>query len=71
MEHPDQADYFLRRAEEERAAADSAADERAAQTHLSLAARYEAMAKGGPVHELIGDGPQETTILPKQFRILP
>jgi hypothetical protein len=71
MQKPAPTDYFQRRAEEERAAADSAADKRAAESHLSLAARYDAKAKGSPVRELKVDDTDEGGILPKEFRILP
>jgi hypothetical protein len=63
--------YFERRAEEERLAAMNATDERAAQTHRALAARYYAKAKGGPVHEADGDEAQDTGTLSREFRILP
>ena len=49
MLNPDSKDYFRKRAEEERTAADQAADERAAQPHRELAERYEKKAAtGGP-----------------------
>lgn len=70
MQDAEQADYFHRRAEEERVAAENAADERAAQSHRSLAARYDAKANGGPVHE-VEEGPDEERVLPPDFRILP
>jgi hypothetical protein len=71
MQRLEQADYFLRRAEEERAAAANASDERAARSHRSLAARYDAKAKGGPVRELKPNDPDSGSSLPKEFRILP
>jgi len=71
MQQPSPTDYFQRRAEEERAAAANAADERAAQSHRSLAARYDAKAKGSPVRELKIEGTDDGSILPKEFRILP
>ena len=71
MQDAEQNDYFSRRAEEERAAADNASDERAAQSHRSLAARYDAKARGSPVHELKDDGDEEEGTLPKDCRILP
>jgi len=71
MQKPAPKDYFQRRAEEERVAADNAGDERAAQSHRSLAARYDARAKGSPVRELKVDENDEAGILPKEFRILP
>jgi hypothetical protein len=71
MQAPEQTDYFERRAEEERTAADNAADERAAQSHRSLAARYDAKAKGSPVRELKLDEADNGNSLPKEFHILP
>lgn len=71
MQDAEQTDYFSRRAEEERAAADNASDERAAQSHRSLAARYDAKAKGSPVRELKNHDDQERGTLPKDFSILP
>ena len=71
MSHRSADDYFERRAEEERLAAANAADERAAQTHRALAARYDAKVNGGPVREVqLGDAPNESG-MPKDFRILP
>ena len=71
MQDADQVDYFERRAEEERAAAANASDERAAQSHRALAARYEAKSKGGPVHEVGVDADDDGNVLPKEFRSLP
>ena len=71
MQEPEQTDYFERRAEEERTAADNAADERAARSHRSLAARYDAKAKGSPVRELKLGEADEGNSLPREFRILP
>ena len=62
--------YFLRRAAEERAAAEQALDDRAAQSHRELADRYEQQANGAAdcqpdaVERLDGT-------LAKEFRILP
>jgi hypothetical protein len=67
----EQTAYFLRRAEEERAAAANASDERAAQSHRSLAARYDAKAKGSPVRELKLNEAESGAVLSKEFRILP
>ena len=61
----------MRRAEEERAAAAKASDERAAQSHRSLAARYDAKAKGSPVRGLNLEGTDNATGLSKVFRMLP
>jgi len=71
MQDAQQKAYFHRRAEEERAAADNASDERAAQSHRSLAARYDAKAKGSPVREIAGEEDENGSVLPKDFRILP
>lgn len=65
------SDYFQRRAEEERVAAESAVDERAAQSHRELSHRYHNLANGSE-HlsrsdaDATGDG-----ILANDFRILP
>jgi hypothetical protein len=59
--------YLARRAEEERAAAESAADERARDTHLELARRYAAAAAGeGPPPSPEGNG----QLLAPEFRII-
>lgn len=71
MQGVEQAAYFLRRAEEERAAAAKASDERAAQSHRSLAARYDAKAKGSPVREIHLNETDNANGLSKEFRILP
>jgi hypothetical protein len=72
VEDLDQANYFRRRAEEERAAADKAGDERAAQTHRALAARYDAKASGSPVRDA-KDLPEDRGggTLSSEFTILP
>lgn len=70
MESVDQPEYFRRRAEEERAAADSAADDRAAQTHRALAARYDARANGSPVRDCAKDAPRDCGTLSSDFTIL-
>ena len=70
MEDIDPSDYFRRRAEEERAAADSAADERAAQTHRALAARYDAKASGSPVRDAGKEPPRDAGTLSNDFTIL-
>ena len=62
-------DYFQRRAEEEREAADQAADERAATSHRALADHYARLADEGTFTESERDEP--SGILPKEFRILP
>jgi hypothetical protein len=72
MQDAQQKAYFHLRAEEERVAADKAADQRAAQSHRSLAARYDAKANGSPVREIHeGEPEEEGQVLPKDFRILP
>ena len=71
MQDAQQKACFLGRAEEERAAADNASDERAAESHRSLAARYDAKAKGSPVREISGKDAEHASLLPKDFRILP
>jgi hypothetical protein len=65
-------DYFQRRAEEEREAAEQAADERAAQSHRELAEHYEKLArKQGREAADIEEVPQLWGSLPREFRILP
>jgi hypothetical protein len=71
VENSQRSDYFERRAEEERVAAESAADERAARTHLALAARYAAKARGTPVHDASDDEPDSGGTLHNDFTILP
>jgi hypothetical protein len=71
VEDVDQTDYFRRRAEEERAAAENAGDARAAQTHRALAARYDAKATGSPVHEIEEDRGGNRGTLSDDFTILP
>jgi len=64
-------DYFVRRSEEERTAAEQARDERAAQSHRELADHYRNIAEGS--EELPGDdgaGWGDGT-LAKEFRIVP
>jgi hypothetical protein len=65
-------DYFQRRAEEEREAAEQAADERAAHSHRELADHYERLA--GDESQTAADAeeePQAVGTLPREFRILP
>ncbi len=67
MTEIDSCDYFRKRAEEEREAADQAADERAAQPHRELAERYEEKAETGePVAE-----DEANDALPNGFTIVP
>ena len=66
--------YFLRRAEEERAAAKRASDPRARQSHLDLAERYaDAAHTVAEAKRLEADPAQitSTPILQPEFRILP
>jgi hypothetical protein len=67
--------YFLRRADEERAAAKRASDPRARQSHLDLAERYDDAARTvAEAIELVEtDAAQitSTPILQPEFRILP
>jgi hypothetical protein len=71
VERVDQSDYFRRRAEEERAAAAKAGDERAAQSHRALAARYDAKANGSPVRDASDDPRGDGGTLSSDFTILP
>ncbi len=72
MQDIEQSEYFNRRAEEEREAADKASDERAAESHRELADRYDAKAKDDAEseEEHSGDEPENGT-LSKDFHILP
>jgi hypothetical protein len=64
------SDYFERRAEEERAAAARATNERAAQSHRELAMHYRGLANGFKLPGSDGsDG--DGAILSKDFRIVP
>jgi hypothetical protein len=70
MEAPENREYFEKRAEQERAAAEQAADERVAQPHRELARRYADLAKG----DLTMDGepgPELMAGLAPEFRVLP
>ena len=70
MQQADSKDYYYRRAEEERAAAERAIDDRAARMHRDLADQYEKLANGGSE----GSGSDEEQFpgtLPRDFRILP
>ena len=70
MTEIDSRDYFRQRAEEEREAADSATDERAAQPHRELAERYEKKAETGES----GTGHEERSearARPSDFTIVP
>jgi hypothetical protein len=70
MQHPCSSNYFKRRAEEERAAAELATNERAAQSHRELAIHYRELASG--VESRRNDGAEgEAGILSKDFRIVP
>ena len=65
----DSRDYFRKRAEEERDAAEAASDERAAQPHRELAQRYERKAQTGEGQSeeedlLEGPPPSDFTIVP-------
>lgn len=63
-------DYFQRRAEEERVAAENAIDERAAQSHRELADRYGSIANGSE-HPPEDDADQSVMgIFLQDFRIV-
>jgi hypothetical protein len=64
-------DYFARRADEERRAAEQAPDERAADSHRKLAAQYESLATGEREPPSDGPRPAESPIVSSDFRILP
>ena len=64
-------EYFRRRADQERTAADQATDERAALTHREMAGRYDELARGiVPVSEA-EPPPLRPGILPRDFQIVP
>lgn len=70
MTEIDSRDYFRKRAEEEREAAEAARDERAAQPHRELAERYEKKAENG--EPVTGDEESsESGPLPSDFTIVP
>ena len=64
-------DYFQRRAEEEREAAEKAADERAATSHRELADHYARLAGDESDKRADQDDLTPPGTLPKEFRILP
>ena len=68
MQDIESSEYFLRRAGEERAAAQRATDERAALTHDEMARRYEEVARNGvlPAQNEPMDG-----ILARDLQIFP
>jgi hypothetical protein len=70
MQDTGESEYFQRRAEEERAAADRAGDERAAKSHRALAKRYQRKADGD---ESPGGGaePGKSAGVGHEFRIIP
>jgi|GraSoiStandDraft_13_1057314.scaffolds.fasta_scaffold651696_2 hypothetical protein len=70
MQHPCSSNYFKRRAEEERAAAELATNERAAQSHRELAMHYRELASGVEWPRS-GGAEGEAGILSKDFRIVP
>jgi hypothetical protein len=71
MQNRQSRDYFERRADEERAAAEKAGDERAAQSHRELAKHYHNIARGS--EEAPGRDAEVPSpgILPREFRIVP
>jgi len=64
-------DYFERRSEEERTAAEQASDARAAQSHRELAEHYRQVANGSERLPADDDGSPEVGTLAKEFRIVP
>jgi hypothetical protein len=64
-------DYFQRRAEEERAAAAQAVDERAAHSHRELAEHYARLAGDESDNPVDAESEQPSGTLPREFRILP
>jgi hypothetical protein len=70
-----EAAYFMRRASEERAAAERACDPRARQTHSDLAERYAQAARDCEMDyeddRAMRDAPPVVPLLQPEFRILP
>ena len=64
-------DYFQKRADEEREAAKQATDERAATSHRELADHYTRLADSESDQQADQDEPLATSVLPREFRILP
>lgn len=71
MQEPESKAYFHKRAEEERAAAERARDERAARSHRELARRFDDLAKRGGDERLWSEPGERPAVLPAEFRILP
>jgi hypothetical protein len=69
--------YFLRRADEERAAAERATDPRARQSHIDLAQRYAEAARAVAAAtqreavDAVPASPAPAALLQPEFRILP
>jgi hypothetical protein len=64
-------DYFQRRAEEEREAAEQAVDARAAHSHRELADHYERLAGDEGVAPVNAEEERPSGTLPREFTILP
>jgi len=71
MASVDSRDYFRKRAEQERAAADRAADERSAHVHRELAKEYRRRADAGERRVAAAAEAPVHGILPNDFRIVP
>ena len=71
MQQPDSQDYFARRAEQERAAAADATDERAALMHRQMAERYDELARGAAQPRGPDPMPTDRGILPRDLQIFP
>lgn len=71
MTDPQSTDYFQRRAEEERLAAERAADQRAAQSHRELSDHYRNIASGSEELPMDDVAPSDEGILPQDFWIVP
>lgn len=71
MQELQSKDYFERRSEEERTAAEQASDERAAQSHRELAEHYRNVANGSEQLPVDDEGSSDAGTLPKEFRIVP
>ena len=70
MSKTEPREYYKRRAKEERAAAEHASDERAAQSHRELLDQYERLADGEAPTGAAADQEKPGSVS-KEFRILP
>lgn len=64
-------EYLVRRAREERAAADRATSEKVRELHLELHSRYLEAAGAGDQSNGVADAAAHASITPPEFRIIP